>query len=49
MATKVEPMMGELLQMSVFDPKTKTGDFSCEACHTLVDADGKDVTPPHKH
>jgi len=48
MASKVEPLMGELLQMSVFNPETKTGDLSCGNCHTLVDAEGKTVVPP-KH
>ena len=46
MATKLEPLMGELLQVKVFDPQTKTGDFSCESCHQLVDASGKIVTVP---
>src|SRR3954469_16565548 len=32
MVAKVEPMMGELLHIPVFDPKTKTGDFSCSSC-----------------
>jgi hypothetical protein len=48
MAQKVEPLMGELLHEAVFDPKTGTGEFGCSNCHTLVDADGKLVTPP-KH
>jgi len=34
MAEKLEPEMGKLLQLSVFDPKTKTGEFSCHNCHT---------------
>ncbi len=45
MAQKVEPMMGELLNMTVFDPQTKTGELSCGACHTFVDESGKVVTP----
>lgn len=52
MAGKVEPMMGELLHMTVFDPKTKTGELSCENCHTLVDETGKIVAPQmggHEH
>lgn len=49
MGTKVEPLMGELLQKTVFDPKTGTGELSCTACHTLIDADGKLVTPPAHH
>lgn len=48
MAGKVEPMMGELLHMTVFDPKTNTGELSCATCHTLVDETGK-VVPPEKH
>jgi hypothetical protein len=48
MATKLEPLMGELLQVKVFDPQTKTGEFSCENCHTLVDASGQ-VVPPRHH
>jgi hypothetical protein len=32
----LEPLMGELLQVKVFDPKTGTGDFSCDDCHTLT-------------
>ncbi len=46
MASKVEPLMGELLHVSVFDPKTKTGEMSCANCHMLVDGDGKIVAPP---
>jgi hypothetical protein len=55
MATKLQPLMGELLQETVFDPKTMTGELSCHTCHTLVDANGKIVEPPkhdehdHKH
>ncbi|MBL0212955.1 MAG: hypothetical protein IPQ07_03660 [Myxococcales bacterium] len=46
MADKVEPLMGDLLHMTVFDPKTMSGEFGCSSCHTLVDADGKIVAPP---
>jgi hypothetical protein len=50
MATKLEPLMGELLQIPVFDPKTGKGELSCQSCHTLVDASGKIVPPPsHEH
>lgn len=49
MVDKVEPMMGELLQMTVFDPKTETGELSCENCHTLVDEAGNVVPPRHHH
>ena len=49
MAGKVEPMMGELLHMTVFDPQTKTGEVSCETCHTLIDEAGKVVAPQHHH
>ena len=48
MAAKVEPMMGELLHMTVFDPQTKTGELSCENCHTLVDEAGKVVAPERR-
>lgn len=43
MVDKVEPMMAELLQVTVFDPRTETGEMSCEYCHTLVDDAGKVV------
>jgi acetone carboxylase gamma subunit len=36
MASQLEPAMGKLLQIEVFDPATKTGAFSCEACHVLA-------------
>jgi hypothetical protein len=42
MAKKVEPLMGELLHEPVFDPKTKTGEFSCKDCHVLA----AEVGPP---
>lgn len=49
MVEKVEPMMGELLGVTVFDPKTETGELSCQACHTFIDDAGKPVpTPPRK-
>lgn len=35
MAEKVEPEMAKLLGMTPFDPKTMTGEFSCNSCHTL--------------
>lgn len=35
MAEQVEPKMAELLHRKAFDPATKSGDFSCDACHTL--------------
>lgn len=47
MATKLEPLMGELLQVKIFDPQTRAGDFSCSNCHQLVDASGKVVADPH--
>ena len=46
MATKLEPLMGELLQVPVFDPKTKTGDLSCSTCHQLVDDSGNLAPDP---
>lgn len=46
MVEKVEPMMGELLQMTVFDPRTETGELSCSTCHTLVDEAGNVVPDP---
>jgi hypothetical protein len=49
MATKLEPLMGELLQQKVFDPKTGTGQMTCSSCHQLVDANGKVVPDPHAH
>ncbi|HVK84354.1 MAG TPA: hypothetical protein VM513_09615 [Kofleriaceae bacterium] len=48
MATKLEPLMGELLQIPVFDPKTGKGELSCGTCHTLVDASGQ-IVPPSSH
>ena len=49
MASKVEPMMGELLQRTVFDPKTQSGELGCSTCHQLVDATGTVVPDPHIH
>ena len=50
MSGEVEPLMARLLDETVFDPKTKTGEFGCTACHTLVDAEGKPVPlPPKDH
>lgn len=49
MATKLEPLMGELLQMTVYNPQTKTGELNCGTCHTLVDESGKIVEPEEHH
>jgi hypothetical protein len=38
MSEKVEPLMIELLQLTPFDPATKTGEFGCMGCHTLEGA-----------
>lgn len=46
MVEQLEPLMGELLGKTVFDPKTMTGEFSCNNCHTLVDDQGNTVTMP---
>ena len=35
MSEQLEPAMGQMLGMAVFDPKTKTGELSCNTCHTL--------------
>jgi hypothetical protein len=35
MAQQLTPAMGQILGMKPFDPKTKTGEFSCGACHTM--------------
>ncbi len=35
MSEKVEPLMIELLQLTPYDPATKTGEFGCTGCHTL--------------
>ncbi len=48
MSTKLEPLMGELLQKAVYDPATKTGELGCTTCHMLVDASGNVVEAP-KH
>src|SRR3954470_3579809 len=34
MGEQVTPKMAELLHMQAFNPETKSGDFSCGACHT---------------
>jgi len=41
MAAKLEPAVAEMLQLTPFDPKTNSGEFSCSNCHQLVDASGK--------
>jgi mono/diheme cytochrome c family protein len=42
MAQKVEPAMGKLLDVPVFDPKNPAkGGFSCAACHKLEGAPAK--------
>jgi len=35
MGEQFTPAMAEALGKKAFDPQTKTGDFSCTACHTL--------------
>jgi hypothetical protein len=35
MAEQLSPEMAKLVGKQPFDPKTKTGEFSCTACHTL--------------
>ena len=35
MSEQLVPAMADMLGQQPFDPKTKTGDFSCMACHTL--------------
>jgi hypothetical protein len=35
MAQQLEPAMGHILGVKPFDPRTKTGDFSCFGCHTM--------------
>jgi hypothetical protein len=35
MGEQFTPAMAQLFGMKAFDPQTKTGDFSCTACHTL--------------
>jgi hypothetical protein len=50
MSQQLVPAMAEMLHETPFDPKTGTGDFSCGACHYLVDAAGKVSKPPgHEH
>jgi hypothetical protein len=46
MAEKLEPLMAELLQETLFNPETMTGEFGCANCHTLVDGEGHTVTMP---
>ena len=46
MSEEVEPLMGKLLDKTVFDPATGKGELSCAACHTLVDAAGKRIEAP---
>ena len=36
MGEKLEPAMGQLLGMTVFNPKTGQGDLSCQTCHVLT-------------
>jgi mono/diheme cytochrome c family protein len=36
MAEEVKPQMAKLLQMSEYDFKTNTGDFSCGSCHMTI-------------
>jgi cytochrome c553 len=38
MSEELEPLMANLLGEKQFDPATKTGTFSCEACHTMATA-----------
>ena len=52
MSQQLEPLMGQLLHVEVFDPQTGKGDFSCSSCHYLVDASGKVAPEPrrvHEH
>jgi len=48
MAQTLEPKMGELLQVKLFDPKTKEPGFSCSSCHYLVDGSGKVYPEPSR-
>lgn len=48
MSEKLEPLMGELLQEAVFDPKTKTGELGCTTCHMLIDSGGNVIKAEHK-
>lgn len=36
MSEELVPTMADLLGTKPFDPKTKTGKFSCPACHTMA-------------
>lgn len=38
MSEQLVPAMAEMLDVKAFDPKTHTGEFSCEACHTMAKA-----------
>jgi hypothetical protein len=50
MSQQLEPLMGQLLHVDVFDPQTGKGDFSCSNCHYLVDESGKAAPDPrHAH
>jgi hypothetical protein len=35
MAQQLEPAVAQILGVKPFDPRTKTGDFSCFGCHTM--------------
>jgi len=35
MSQQLEPEMAKILGMKPFDPRTKSGEFGCIACHTL--------------
>lgn len=48
MSQELEPKMGELLQVKLFDPKTGTPGFSCSSCHYLVDDTGKVFKEPSR-
>ena len=36
MSEELVPLMANLLGEKAFDPATKTGEFSCQACHTMA-------------
>lgn len=36
MSEELVPTMADLLGVKPFDPQTKTGKFSCPACHTMA-------------
>jgi hypothetical protein len=48
MLEKVEPKMGELLEVPDFDPATRKG-LSCYLCHTREVEPGKPVPPPAEY